>query len=1192
MDAGRGGPSFPAATALSQASAGSSALQDQHPRAKRPRRADTDPRDADDELSAVGSSQASLGSRYSARPSSQATNGWGKRRTSLGQGMQVAAPVVPASIVAALSRASDPAAAGGQSIVRSGSVARPATSTPLAPCRAAVASAPAGDTVRLPSQVNAAATSTGQRIGEATPAGGGRSQGRVRAAAASAAGLGATEAPGSGAPSREESVASLAAASAPRAKRQRATPSSSTSAAGVTLDDHVARRAALSTRGDFPGEGFGATEWVQELPRARTQGDTPAGFQRVLLRVPLRGEAEAAPVASGDGPSAGPLSLRAFVREWVGSDVVAAKVLGHPASPATVAGIALSLERDAADGAVARRAVYLPISEAVEDDDSLPGALARRRVVDTLVRAMLSAETAARRAGLPGGSKASLVLDGSRLKGASASTDAGELTASEVWAVWARLLSWSGPELAAFDAKLLFYPALQACPSLAGGARPVADVLLAAWMLDPDAVANGVARAGGDAAPGGGSAERSRQITLHDVSAAYGVELPPVARRAAPSEHAAGPGAAIAGTEGATEERAVQLRSLAGHLAMLAAVWRRLRALMARCGMLPAFWGQEAALPCALASIEVCGMAFDPEPLTTARSALTALLASLKAEADELAGSEFMITSNKEVAQVLYERLGLVASAQRQAFKARGPAKRMHKTTNEATLVQMQDQHPLPAVILAHRKANKSLTTYVEPFLKHRTRARIGVPARFLEARRPVPEVLAALGLPPPSAPLTHEAEPLRLYSALLQTCTATGRLSSRFPNTQNLPKKATEIGTFRPPASGATPSAAASAAPRSLNVRSALRASAPNRELVSVDYGQIEMRLLAHFAGDRAFVAAANPEMASSSPDHHSQGGAMSSSNSGQPDIYQLVAAQCFSVLPESVTPSQRQQAKTCCLGFMYGQGKADAARKLGVSPAEAGAVQQSLRTKFPGIVRFLASARSFAKAHGWVPTVIGRRRLLPGIRSASQAARSQAERQCVNAIIQGSAADVIKSAMLLLSAVIAAARDAVFGPPMSRECIARAAAQPPASVATPASQAALEADGVESAGLFRGALAPFDGPTVWTLAHCDVVHQIHDELVLDIPSAPGGAGGAGTAHRGRVCRVLERIMTDLAPAAVERIGAQWLEQVHEATRTGHGAALGGDSVARLVDFEQGFRCRFPVRFAAGPTYGSLEEL
>ncbi|KAA0169482.1 hypothetical protein FNF28_02094 [Cafeteria roenbergensis] len=1004
--------------------------------------------------------------------------------------------------------------------------------------------------------------------------------------------------PGAGAAApRRSGDAAAAKATAARAKRQRDAPSDSAGAAGITLDDHVAKRAALSTRGDFPGQGFGATEWVQELPRARTQGAVPAGFRRVLLRVPLRSDGRdggAVPRSEhGQAWAEDTLSLREFVREWVASDVVAAKVLGHPACPSTVAGIALSLERDATDGAVARHAVYLPVGEAVEDDDSLPGAVARRRVVDTLVRAMLSAETAARRAGIEGGSKASLALDGERLKGATASTDAGELTAAEVWAVWARLLSWPGPELAAFDAKLLFYPALQACPSLAGGARPVADVLLAAWMLDPDAVANGVARSRGDAAPGGGAAERSRQITLHDVSAAYGVELPPAVLRVAPAGGAAGRGAPGSGAEAG--DGAVQLRSLAGHLAMLAAVWRCLRALLSRSGMLPAFWGQEAALPCTLASIEVCGMAFDPEPLTTARSALTALLASLKAEANELAGGEFMITSNKEVAEVLYERLGLVASAQRQAYKARGPAKRMHKTTNEATLLQMQDQHPLPAVILAHRKANKSLTTYVEPFLKHRTRARIGVPARFLEARRPVPPALSELGLPPPSAPLTHEAEPLRLYSALLQTCTATGRLSSRFPNTQNLPKKATEIGTLRPPATAAAAAAASpageAALPQSLNVRSALRASAPNRELVSVDYGQIEMRLLAHFAGDPAFVAAANPEMAAASLDP-GYSAAASSGSAGQPDIYQLVAAQCFSVAPASVTASQRQQAKTCCLGFMYGQGKADAARKLGVTPAEAGAVQQSLRTKFPGIVRFLASARSFAKAHGWVPTVIGRRRLLPGIRSANQAARSQAERQCVNAIIQGSAADVIKSAMLLLGAVIAAARDAVFGPPLSRECIARAASQPPASVATPASQTAVDAAGFESAGTFRGVLAPFDGPTVWTLAHCDVVHQIHDELVLDIPSAPGGAGGAGTAHRGRVCRVLERIMTDLAPAAVERIGAQWLQLVQEESRAGRGAALGGDSVARLVDFAQGFRCRFPVRFAAGPTYGSLVDL
>jgi len=727
--------------------------------------------------------------------------------------------------------------------------------------------------------------------------------------------------------------------------------------------------------------------------------------------------------------------------------------------------------------------------------------------------------------------------------------DASRMTRGEAWALVARLVSWPGPQqLAAASAKLLLYPLLQAVPCLGGSPLPVADVVVAAWMLEPDAVANGVVRSHGDAAAGGVATERSRQPALREIAHAYGVAAEP-----APGED--GPSSAGGGKA-----------SLRDHVALVAACWRGLRARLDAARMLPAFWSQEALMPAALAALEVCGVAFDPVPLAESRASLTARIEALKEEAHRLAGGAFLVTSPKDCATVLYDRLGLVPAAQQQAFKVRGPAKRLHRTTNEAALQALSGQHPLPAVILAHRRSNKRLTTYVEPFLKHRTRARIGVPVRFLEHRRPRDGGAEAPGLPPPSAPLTHEAVPLRLHSALVQTSTATGRLSSRFPNIQNLPKQADD---------GDDDDAAAAGVPAArVCVRDAIRASAPNRELLSVDYGQIEMRLLAHFAGDAAFVAAANPEMA-----------ARAAASGPPPDIYRMVAAQCFAVAPAAVSDDQRRQAKTCCLGFMYGQGKVDAARKLGVTPAEAAAVQGSLRSRFPGIPAFLAAARAFATRHGWVPTLTGRRRLLPGIRSAQARVRSQAERQSVNAVIQGSAADVIKTAMLILARTIAAARDAVFGGPIGRESLAKTAPDASPPDPSPAAQ--------PSAGpRFRGELEPYDAPTVWTLAHCDVVHQIHDELLLDIPAAPGGRGGAEAEHRGRICAVLGHVLSTLAPREVERIGTEWLAGVGAAPTPAALHSCGGREVVRLVSFGGGFRCRFPVRFAAGPTYGSLEEL
>jgi DNA polymerase I-like protein with 3'-5' exonuclease and polymerase domains len=769
----------------------------------------------------------------------------------------------------------------------------------------------------------------------------------------------------------------------------------------------------------------------------------------------------------------------------------------------------------------------------------------------------------------------------------------------------ARLLSWHGPVIVTFDAKHLFYPLLQACPSVEGASRPVADVLVAAWMLDPDAVSMGLVTSTTAPAAKAAAASKTGVITAHQIAQAYKA----TAQEAATTLSAAfalSSSASASPSPVAAPGSAIGQRTLGGYLATVSACWTRLRQHMQSAGMLFAFSRQEALIPAALAALEIRGMAFDASVLRSAQHKLEAHTKALERHAEALAGTAFNIRSAKECSGILYSTLNLKAVEKRVAYKARGPARKLHASTNEAVLEQMRDQHPLPGVILQHRKAFKCANTFVIPFLDVQTPASPGLDPLRTEQRRQSRAILAAPAAAAPasassssslslslslscsaregsrvsvtpafeqfntgsgaSAALSHLTAPFRVHSALLQTSTATGRVSSRSPNIQNLPKL--PIVLEAPPGMPVASSASAQS-DTSVNVRDAMAVSSRNRELLSVDYGQIEMRLLAHFAADEGLLLAT-----------HGNATADTAASSASCDIYTAVAGQCFGVPPARVTKQQRQQAKVCCLGLMYGQGKDDAARKLGVTDAEAKAVQSSLLRKFPGISRFLAAAKRFAASHGWVPTATGRRRVLPGIRSGDSKAVREAERQAVNAVIQGSAADLIKTAMLILVGILAAARDVVFGPPLGREPLSKqssiAQQTPPASAAT------------QGVG-FTGPLADLSPEAVWCLAHCTIVHQIHDELLLEVPSTISGAAGeaaGGSKPRVLIASILRHVLTVQAPAAVQSVSQQWLASVAGAT-SASGAAAG---LVRLIGTSvSGLRCRFDVSFAAGHSYGSL---
>jgi DNA polymerase-1 len=251
-------------------------------------------------------------------------------------------------------------------------------------------------------------------------------------------------------------------------------------------------------------------------------------------------------------------------------------------------------------------------------------------------------------------------------------------------------------------------------------------------------------------------------------------------------------------------------------------------------------------------------------------------------------------------------------------------------STDVDVLTRLAEEHPLPAKILEYRALSKLLTTYVD------------------------------------ALPALVDARTGRVHTSFNQTVAATGRLSSSDPNLQNIPIR-TEEGR---------------------RIRAAFVAS-PGSRLISADYSQIELRLLAHLAGDERLVAAFT---------------------AGE-DIHAATAAEVFADKPPA---DGRRLAKVINYGIVYGMGPARAARELGVPQAAAAAYIEQYFRRYPGVRAFVDTTIAEARGRGYVTTVLGRRRYLPELGARDHAVRQFAERAATNTPLQGSAADLIKLAML----------------------------------------------------------------------------------------------------------------------------------------------------------------------------------
>ena len=254
-------------------------------------------------------------------------------------------------------------------------------------------------------------------------------------------------------------------------------------------------------------------------------------------------------------------------------------------------------------------------------------------------------------------------------------------------------------------------------------------------------------------------------------------------------------------------------------------------------------------------------------------------------------------------------------------------------STAEDVIEQLAEHHPLPRLILDWRGLSKLRSTYTE------------------------------------ALPLQINPRTGRIHTSYHQAVAATGRLSSQDPNLQNIPVRNAE----------------------GRRIRQAFIAE-PGRLLCSIDYSQIELRLMAHFSGDAKLVEAFQ---------------------TGR-DIHQATAAEVFGLPLEEVGSEQRRAAKAINFGLIYGISSFGLAKQLGIGRQEAQATIDRFFTRYPGVKRYMDDTKAQAKSRGYVETLFGRRLYLPNIASKNQGLRSYAERTAINAPLQGTAADLIKLAMI----------------------------------------------------------------------------------------------------------------------------------------------------------------------------------
>ncbi|HEY8962666.1 MAG TPA: DNA polymerase I, partial [Luteolibacter sp.] len=363
----------------------------------------------------------------------------------------------------------------------------------------------------------------------------------------------------------------------------------------------------------------------------------------------------------------------------------------------------------------------------------------------------------------------------------------------------------------------------------------------------------------------------------------------------------------------------------------------KLRPQLAASGQERVYREIEGRLLPVLVDMEMEGIACDPNALASIGADLQTRIDTLALSIREQAGVSFNLGSPKQLGEVLFDRLGL-------ADKAKKTKTGQYKT-DEQTLASLEGRHPIIADILAWRESTKLKSTYLDALPNH---------------------IVAETG---------------RIHTTFHQLVAATGRLASTDPNLQNIPIRSEAGRGIRK-----------AFIPRGSQI------SDLKFEILSCDYSQIELRVMAALSGDASMIAAFRQGL----------------------DIHTATAAKVYGVTELEVTRAMRGTAKMVNFGIIYGISAFGLSQRLGIPRGEAASVIDAYFREYPAVREFMDRTVMEAKRSGYVETLTGRKRFLPDLASGNQNVRGNAERAAINTPIQGTAADMIKLAMIRVDALL----------------------------------------------------------------------------------------------------------------------------------------------------------------------------
>ncbi|XP_077740566.1 DNA polymerase theta isoform X2 [Canis aureus] len=402
-----------------------------------------------------------------------------------------------------------------------------------------------------------------------------------------------------------------------------------------------------------------------------------------------------------------------------------------------------------------------------------------------------------------------------------------------------------------------------------------------------------------------------------------------------------------------------------------------------------------------LALLELNGIGFSTTECESQKHIMQAKLDAIEIQAYQLAGHSFSFTSSDDIAEVLFLELKLPPNGEiknQASKKTLGSTRRGNDSrrklrlgkqfsTSKDVLNKLKALHPLPGLILEWRRITNAITKVVFPLQREK-------------------RLNPFLGME-------------RIYP-VSQSHTATGRITFMEPNIQNVPrdfeiKMPILVGESPPSqalAKGLLPVYGRGRGKRSCGPNSGHQAQVEERAsdqgmpfsvsmrhafvpfsgglILAADYSQLELRILAHLSHDRRLIQVLNT-------------GA---------DVFRSIAAEWKMIEPESVGDDLRQQAKQICYGIIYGMGAKSLGEQMGIKENDAACYIESFKSRYTGINHFMRETVKNCKRNGFVQTILGRRRYLPGINDNNPYHKAHAERQAINTTVQGSAADIVKIA------------------------------------------------------------------------------------------------------------------------------------------------------------------------------------